>query len=273
MAAIRSPNPSVVVFNRNNVCWITFNRPDALNAINRDVIDALIVITDALLHDTSVRAVVLQGAGGHFMAGGDIKHFKERLDAGLDEAELKAEFQTLLDDVHHVIHNMRSMPQPILASVAGAVAGAGASVMMACDMVLASYDSVFTLAYCHLGVSPDGGSTYHLPRTVGLKRSFEIALLGDRFDAATVERWGLINRVVEADELESETENLARRLVTGPTAAHARAKHLLNTSHARGLNAQLEAETEAFVACTLGPDFAEGVDAFVNKRKPEFEGQ
>jgi len=273
MAAIRSPNPHVIVFNRDDICWITFNRPQALNAINREVVDALIVITDALLHDTSVRAVVMQGAGGHFMAGGDIKHFKERLDADLDEAELKAEFQSLLDDVHHVIHNMRSMPQPILASVSGAAAGAGASLMLACDMVVASKDSVFTLAYCHLGVSPDGGSTYHLPRTVGLKRSFEIALLGDRFDAETAERWGLINRAVEADELEAETEELARRLATGPTAAHARAKHLLNNSHARGLNAQLEAETEAFVACTLGADFAEGVDAFVNKRKPEFKGQ
>lgn len=272
MTDITSPNDTVAVEVQGAVAWITLNRPQSLNALNRDLVAAMMTVTTAIRDDTDIRAVVLRGAGDHFMAGGDIKYFKERLDADPGKTALRHEFEGLLNDVHAVILNMRAMPQPILASVHGAVAGAGVSFMLACDLVLAADDTFITLAYCHLGVSPDGGSTFALPRMVGLKRAFEIALLGDRFDAATAERWGLINKVVATTDLEGETIELAARLARGPTRAHAHAKALLNASLERGLADQLDAETAAFADCTTTEDFAEGVDAFINKRKPSFSG-
>ncbi len=145
--------------------------------------------------------------------------------------------------------------------------------MLACDMVLAADDSFYTLAYCHLGASPDGGSTYALPRTVGLKRAFEIALLGDRFDAEAALAAGLINRVVAAADLQAETDALAERLAKGPAGAYARTKALLNGSFDNTLRQQLAVETEAFIECALSDDFAEGVTAFVEKRDPVFGGK
>ncbi len=271
-AEISSPNDAVIVKVRDAVCWITFNRPKSLNAINDDLVAALADITDALKDNTDVRAIVMQGEGDHFMAGGDIKKFERALVKTSNKEELRAEFSALLDNVHKVIINMRALPQPIVASVKGAVAGAGVSMMLACDLVLAADDAFFTLAYCHLGVSPDGGSTYHLPRMVGLKRSFEIALLGDRFDAETAERWGLINRVIAADELKAETDKLAKRLASGPSHAHAEAKKLLNASLNTSIENQLDAETAAFADCTTTEDFREGVTGFIEKRAPEFKG-
>jgi 2-(1,2-epoxy-1,2-dihydrophenyl)acetyl-CoA isomerase len=270
--SLSSPNESVSVDVRDAVCWITFNRPKSLNAINDDLVAALANITEALKDSTDVRAVVMQGEGDHFMAGGDIKKFERALAATMDKDELRQQFSSLLDNVHKVIFNMRALPQPIVASVKGAVAGAGVSMMLACDLVLAADSAFFTLAYCHLGVSPDGGSTYHLPRMVGLKRSFEIALLGDRFDAETAERWGMINRVVPTADLMEETEKLAKRLATGPSYAHAQAKKLLNNSLNNPIRTQLDAETAAFADCTTTADFREGVTGFIEKRSPEFKG-
>jgi len=265
-------NDTVSVDVRDAVCWITFNRPKSLNAINSELVAALAHITGALKDNSDIRAVVMQGEGDHFMAGGDIKKFKSMLTETSDEAELNAQFSALLDDVHNVIFNMRALNQPILASVKGAVAGAGVSMMLACDLVLAADDAFFTLAYCHLGVSPDGGSTYHLPRMVGLKRSFEIALLGDRFDAETAERWGLINRVVPAGELATETAKLSTRLASGPSHAHAHAKRLLNQSLNTSIEIQLGDEITAFADCTATDDFREGVNAFIDKRPADFKG-
>jgi len=270
---IVSPNPSVRVEVDGPICRVNFDRPNALNAINLEVVAALDGVTGAIRDDENIRCVVLSGAGDHFMAGGDIKHFQSRIDAVPDRNELRGEFEDMIDGVHDVIKNMRAMPQPIIGSVRGAAAGAGVSVMLACDLVLAADTAFFTLAYCHLGVSPDGGSTYQLPRATGSKRAMEIALLGDRFDAATAERWGLINRVVPDAELDGETDKLAARLATGPAQAYARTKALLNSSITNSLDQQLDAETTSFAECTLTDDFGEGVTAFNEKRKPEFTGK
>jgi 2-(1,2-epoxy-1,2-dihydrophenyl)acetyl-CoA isomerase len=142
--------------------------------------------------------------------------------------------------------------------------------MMACDLVIAADSAYFTLAYCLIGASPDGGSTYALPRIVGAKKAMEIALLGERFDAATAERLGLVNRVVPFASLDQETTKLAARLAAGPTTVYARTKALLNASLNASLESQLQREAEAFAQSAAEPDFAEGVRAFIEKRKPQW---
>ncbi|MBC8339545.1 MAG: enoyl-CoA hydratase [Rhodospirillales bacterium] len=267
---ITSPNDTIAVEMQDGICRITFNRPQALNAINRDMAEALKQIAADIRADDAVRVVLLSGAGDHFMAGGDVKSFKDFLDGKPDESEIRAEFEGLIGTVHAFIADFREMPKPVIGSVRGAVAGAGVSLMLACDMVLAAEDAFFTLAYCHLGTAPDGGSTYALPRTVGLKRAFEIALLGDRFDARTALDAGLINRVVAQTDLQAETDKLAERLASGPATAYAQTKALLNASLHRSLEDQLQAEKQAFADCAVTENFAEGVAAFSEKRPPRF---
>lgn len=269
---IVSPNESVLVDVTDAIARITVNRPAALNAMSDDVVEGLAAVTAAIREDASVRCIVLQGAGDHFMAGGDVKSFKATIDGTPDKDALREHFETLLHDFHEVVLTLRTLPQPVLASIRGAVAGAGVSMALAADMAIASDDALFTLAYCHLGASPDGGSTFALPRSVGMKRAFEIAYLGDRFDAATAEKWGMINRVVPAGDLAAETDALAARLANGPTRAHSHAKALLNASLANTLEEQLKAEVGGFTDCVTGDDFAEGVTAFTEKRKAEFKG-
>jgi 2-(1,2-epoxy-1,2-dihydrophenyl)acetyl-CoA isomerase len=270
--SISSPSNTVATDVRDNICWISFNRPDALNAITLEMASALGAITGEIKTRSDIRAVVIQGNGKHFMAGGDIPTFQTIIDDASNDGELQAPIVELISEVHRCITNMRTMEQPILGSVRGAVAGAGVSMSLACDLVIASDDTFFNLAYCHLGTSPDGGSTFHLPRAVGLKRSFEIALLGERFDAETAEKWGLINRAVPASDLENETAKLAERLATGPSRAHAGAKRLLNQSLENTLGAQLDLELEQFATCSVTDDFSEGVSAFLGKRKADFKG-
>ncbi len=263
-------NETLNVKTKEGVCWITLNRPKSLNALTSDLAAALTDATSNIKKSKEIRAVVISGEGDHFMAGGDIKTFNTILSEEKTKKDLSQKFEDLINSFHQIIINMHTMPQPILASVSGAVAGAGVSLMAACDLAIASEDAFFTLAYCHLGVSPDGGSTYTLPRTVGLKRAFEIALLGDRFDVNMAVKWGMINKVVSKESLITETRALANRLASGPSIANAKAKRLLYSSFQNTLEQQLEKEVKAFSDCTVTEDFKEGVDAFMNKRTPIF---
>lgn len=272
MMSITSPNDTMQVDVQDGVANVIFNRPNSLNALNEDLTVALNDITTQIRDDSSVRCVILSGAGDHFMAGGDVKTFHEKLEAEPDRTARRHYFENLINSFHVGLANMRAMPQPIVGKIRGAAAGAGVSLVLACDLAIASEDAFFTLAYCHLGTSPDGGSTFSLPRATGMKRAMEIALLGDRFDAATAEKWGLINKVVVADALDGEVDALAARLAVGPSRAYAHTKALLNRSLSSTLMEQLDAETQGFTDCATSDDFAEGVGAFVGKRKPEFKG-
>lgn len=269
---VTSPNDTVVAEARDGIAWLVLNRPAALNALDRDMVEALTRVTAEVAEDRTVRAVVLRGAGDHFMAGGDLKWFRGRLDELGDRSRIRDEFERFIHSAHPAIAQLRAMRKPVLAGVQGAVAGFGVSLMLACDLVLAAADAVFTLAYTNIGASPDGGATWHLPRAVGLKRAFEVAILGDRFDAAAAAQMGLVNRVVPAERLEAEIETLAARLATGPTHAYANTKELLNASFGRVLADQLDAEARSFADCATTTDFAEGLDAFIGKRHPEFKG-
>jgi 2-(1,2-epoxy-1,2-dihydrophenyl)acetyl-CoA isomerase len=265
------PEPAVLVAREGAVATITLNRPQALNSLNRDLTLALRNNLSLVESDETVRCLVLRG-GEHFMAGGDLKWFKT-LAEGKAPAENRAQFEGFIDEAHAIILTLRRMPKPVIASVRGAVAGFGMSLMMATDLAIAADNAYFTLAYTLIGVSPDGGSTFALPRIVGQKKAMEIALLGERFDAAAAERLGLVNRVVQREKLEDETTKLASRLAQGPTAVYARTKALLNGSLNASLESQLQREAEAFAQSASEPDFQEGLAAFIEKRKPRFTGR
>ena len=270
--SITSSSPSVLVDVDDAICRITMNRPNFLNALDLDLMNALVQVTRDISSDKTIRCVILEGSGEHFMAGGDIKHFGARLEELPTQTDFSQEIEAMITGFHEAIINMRTMPKPIIAGVRGAVAGAGVSLMLACDLVVAAESSFYTLAYCHLGASPDGGSTFALPRAVGMKHAMEIALLGDRFDSVKAERWGLVNVVVPDLELEKETNALARRLASGPTHAYARTKALMNESSSHNLQEQLATEARAFAECAATNDFYEGVSAFNAKRSPAFTG-
>lgn len=251
------------------IATLTLDRPQALNALNDELIEALADATARAAADPAARVVILKSSGEHFMAGGDLKWFAEEIE-GRAPAAIEAEMQARLARVHATTLNIRRMGKPVIAAVRGAAAGYGVSLMLACDFALASESAYFTLAYCHIALSPDGGATWVLPRLVGLKKATEIALLGDRFDAATAAALGLVNRAVPDETLDDECLALASRLKRGPALALARTKALLNQSFSTSLEEQLAAEQASFARCAAEPDFGEGLAAFAEKRKPRF---
>jgi len=254
------------------IATVTLNRPQALNALNGAMTEGLTAALQAVERDDAVRCVVLRGAGDHFMAGGDIKFFVDQFAQKTGE-DRRQTFEAFVHAVHPVIRSLRRMRKPVIASVHGACAGFGLSLSAACDLTIAAEDAYFTLAYVNIATSPDGSSTYFLPRLVGLKTAMEIALLGDRFDAATAQARGLVNRVVPAADLAAETAKLAKRLAAGPTHAIANTKALLNASLGNSLEAQMAAEAASFADCAMTADMGDGIRAFVEKRRPNFTGK
>ncbi len=246
---------------------LRLNRPAALNALDQAMAEALHAAVEGLAVDPSVRCVVLLGEGRGFMAGGDIRLFHA---AGPDAP---AVIGRLIEPFHAALRRLAALPAPVIAALHGPVAGAGMSLAMAADLAVAAEDARFVLAYLRLGISPDGGATWTLPRLVGLRRAMSIALLGEEIDARGALDLGLVNRVVPNAGLEAETMGLARRLAAGPSRAIGRTKALLRASLDRTLEAQLDAERDAFLAGAATEDFAEGVAAFLGRRTPSFVGR
>jgi len=263
--------PHVLAEVRDGIGWLTLNRPQSLNALSFEMTDLLIRHTAAFEKDPAVRCVVVRGAGTHFMAGGDIKGFHRSLTE--DRAQHLAGFEMRVVKAHQTIYQIRRMAKPVLASVQGAAAGFGLSLILNCDLAIASDDAFFTLAYRHIGLSADGGATYFLPRIVGERKALEIALLGERFTAQEAKENNILNWVVPKDRLEEETGKMARKLADGPTFALGTAKRLIRNSFDNSWDEHSHREAEGLAACAATEDHFEGLSAFLQKRKAAFKGR
>jgi len=250
------------------VATLTLNRPGALNVLDVAMMDTLVDHVTTLAADTTVRVVVLKGAGRHFMAGSDLKTFASRL--AVEPAQRQADFQRIVERLHAAIEHLQRMPHPVIGALKGAVAGFGLSLAAACDLCIAADDAYFSSAYRQIGLTPDGGGTWSMPRIVGLRKALEIYLLSERFDAHEAQRIGLVNRVVDAAALDATVHEVAQSLATGPALALRNVKRLLRDSFEHTLAEQLRAEAESFGRCAATADFAEGIHAFFEKRPPRF---
>lgn len=259
-----SPDAPLQLTREGAVATLRFNRPAALNAIDAPMAQALLAAAHGLAADRSVRAVVLCGAGKGFMAGGDLATLQA------DPVQGAAD---LIGPLHEALTLFAAMDAPLIAQVHGVAAGAGLSLMLQADFVLAAEGTRFNLAYINIGTSCDVGASWALPRLVGLRRALEISLLGNALTAADAERLGLVNRVVPAAELEAQVKALAQRLAGGPTRALGEMRRLMRSSFDRSLPQQLDAEAAAFGRCAQTTDFRAGVEAFFAKQPAQFTGQ
>jgi 2-(1,2-epoxy-1,2-dihydrophenyl)acetyl-CoA isomerase len=255
----------------DGVATVTLNQPDVRNALTPELRVAFRDIMGSLEFNDEARCVVITGAGDHFMAGGDIRNMVERL--SMEDGERRKVILEGIHLLHLPLFAIRRMGKPVIASIKGAAAGFGVGLVAACDLAIAADDAFFTLAYCHIGASPDGGSSYFVGRTLGMKHQMELALLGDRFSADRAKELGLINWHVPKVDLQAETLKLATRLANGPTVAYANAKKLFNAVHHLSMESQLQMEAERMADSMLTEDHAEGITAFMEKRKPVFKGR
>lgn len=247
------------------VLTITLNRPDALNAFNRKMTDELQDAFKKAERDSEVRCIVLTGAGRAFSSGEDLKS---------RSAEGDSDFgSTLRQRYNPLVLKMRNIEKPVLGSINGVAAGAGCSIALACDLRIASDRARFIEVFVRVGLVPDSGSSFFLPRLVGLGRALEMAFLGDEMGADEALRTGLVNRVVPADELGAATHELALRLAKAPTKAIGLAKRAINRALTMDLDQALEYEVYGQEAAGASDDHKEGIAAFLEKRAPNFTGR
>jgi 2-(1,2-epoxy-1,2-dihydrophenyl)acetyl-CoA isomerase len=247
------------------VATITLDRPEALNALTIALKGELLAAIESVATDRSVRAVVLTGAGRAFCAGQDLR---ERLEVGAPPLDVE-----LRERYNPVIAAMRVLDRPIIGAINGVAAGAGAALAFACDIRIAAERASFVLAFGRIGLVPDSGSTWLLPRLVGAAKAAEMMLLPDPLSATDAERFGLVARVVPAEALMTEAQAAARRLAALAPAAVAATKALLASTWARDLDGALAAEAEAQGRVGAMADHAEGITAFLDKRPPRFSGE
>jgi 2-(1,2-epoxy-1,2-dihydrophenyl)acetyl-CoA isomerase len=258
----------IVFETEQGVARLTLNRPDVLNSFNtlmaREVLDAL----SAIANDPSIRAVVLTGAGRAFCAGQDLAEASPRSDGSLPDL---GDF--VRDGYNRLVRTIRTLEKPVVCAVNGVAAGAGANLALACDLVIASTDASFIQSFAKIGVIPDTGGTFLLPRIVGLQRASAMAMLAERVTAQQALDWGMVYRVVESPGLMEAAQTTAAYLASQPTRAFGLIKRGFNKSLGVDLDEQLDYEESLQREAGQTADYAEGVRAFLEKRKPKFEGR
>jgi 2-(1,2-epoxy-1,2-dihydrophenyl)acetyl-CoA isomerase len=259
---------SVRLYRRGAAAKLELNRPERLNAWNDQLGLALRDTILNLAADSSVRAVLITGAGRAFSSGADLRDTRDQTPEGHPDV-----YKTLTERYHPIITGIRNMPKPVVAAVNGAAAGIGLSLALACDLVVAAESAYFLLAFVNIGLVPDGGSSVLVPTRVGFGRATELAMLGERVPSQQALDWGLINRVWPDDELMPQAERLTWRLANGPTRSYAGTKRQLNAWLYSRMEDQLELEARVQQEMAGSADFAEGVAAFAAKRPPAFTGE
>ena len=249
------------------VATITLNRPDKLNSFTRHLHRQLAQAFEAVENDARVRAVVLTGAGRAFSAGQDLADLSFDPAAPTDLGEL------IESTFNPLIRRMHALPKPIVARVQGIAAGAGASLALACDLVIAGRSASFLQAFVNIGLVPDSGSTWLLPARVGVARALGLAMLGEKLPAEKAEQWGLIWKCVDDAELDGHVATLAAKLAAMPTRAIAAIKHSMHMAHTSSLDTALDLERDLQADLGASFDYNEGVQAFLAKRPAKFEGR
>lgn len=251
---------------RDGVAKITLNRPDAANAMDpvmaKELSDVAIICDES----PAVRAVLLAATGKMFCAGGDLSVFAAAGD------QVSSVIKQMAGDLHMGISRLSRMNAPVIAAVNGTAAGAGFSLALAADLVIAVDSAKFVMAYTNAGLSPDGSSSYFLPRRVGDRRARELMLTNRVLSAAEAQAWGIVNQAVPEEAFQETVDSLVAQIASGPTRAFGQVKSLLNTSFENSLETQMELETRGIAEMSKSADGKEGIAAFLAKRKPDFSG-
>ncbi len=258
---------SILVAVEDGVQRITLNRPDKLNAFNPEMHARLREALDAAERDASIRALLVTGAGRGFCTGQDLAERKFGPDA--PPIDLGA---SLEENYNPLVRRLRALEKPVVCAVNGVAAGAGANLALACDLVLAARSASFVQAFARIGLLPDSGGTWFLPRLVGTARAMGLALLAEKISAEDAERIGLIWKCIDDARLADEAQAIARALAAGPTRGYGFIKRALHASHSNDLDAQLDLERDLQREAGLSEDYREGVTAFKEKRAPRFRG-
>lgn len=256
---------SILLKIENNVAYITLNRPEVFNSFNRKMALKLQSTLDDCEKSEQVRAIVLSGNGKAFCAGQDLKE--------VTDPEINPGFKKILEEHYNpIISRIRTIEKPIIAAVNGVAAGAGANIALACDVVIADENASFIQAFSLIGLIPDSAGTFFLPRLIGFQKASALAMLGDKVSAEEAERIGMIYKYVPSEKFQDEIDNVAAKMANLPTMALGLIKRTFNKSLTNNLEDQLALESKNQITAAGSDDYAEGVAAFIEKRKPNFKG-
>ena len=259
---------TIIVEKANGVANLTLNRPDRLNSFNVQMHEELQSALDDIATDGETRCMMITGAGRGFCAGQDLNDRAVTADGQAPDLGMSVE-----KFYNPLIRRITNLKMPVICALNGVAAGAGASLVMACDIVIAARSASFILSFAKVGLVPDSGSSWHFTRALGLPRAKALAMLGNKLKVEQAEQWGLIYQVVDDENLMQEAQELSNHLATQPTEALANIKELVHTSFDYSLNEQLERERKAMQHLGRSHDYKEGVAAFIEKREAKFKGE